>query len=97
MLEHVPIDQLPEFVDGISNRLAPGGLALLTVPSPAVDRILAILKALRLIEGMSLDQHHRFEVQRVEELFASPRFKLLKRARFQLGLNNLFVFRKTGD
>jgi len=64
------------------------------VPSPIVDRILAILKGLRLIDGMSLEQHYGFEPKSVPSLFATAQLELAKAERFQWGCNNLFVFRK---
>ena len=54
------------------------------------------VKFLRLIDGMSLEEHHGYEVGRTVEIFPAEDFRLLKRATFQLGLNNLFVFERVG-
>jgi hypothetical protein len=95
VLEHIPAEQLPAFAGAVRDHLAPAGVVVITVPSPFVDRILDVLKALRLIQGMSLEQHYGFEVARVPGLFAPPAFELVAQRRFQLGLNHLFVFRRT--
>jgi hypothetical protein len=94
-LEHFPAEAYGPLADGCARFLKPGGSLVITVPSPAVDRILAVLKALRLIHGMSLEEHHGFQVGQTLEIFAPPRFELRQRSSFQLGLNNLFVFRRT--
>lgn len=74
--------------------LRPGGRVVITVPSPQVDHVLAVLRALRLVDGMSLEQHHGFEVSETATVFEKAGFELTRRERFQLGLNNLFVFSK---
>jgi len=77
--------------------LRPGGRVIVTVPSPGVDEILAILCRLRLADGMSLEEHHGFDPRTTPELFLHTGFVLEHRHRFQLGLNHLFIFRKPGS
>jgi hypothetical protein len=62
-----------------------------------VDWILAVLKFLRLIDGMSLEEHHGYQVKQTTAIFSAKSFRLLRRKRFQLGLNNLFVFERVGE
>src|SRR2546423_1021173 len=94
VLEHFPASQYEGLRVGCNKFLKPGGLLIITVPSPMVDEILKVLKALRLIDGMSLEEHHGYEVRQTAEIFSPPEFQLLARVRFQLGLNNLFVFQR---
>jgi len=94
VLEHFPPDQYENLRRGCVKFLKPGGRLVITVPSPAVDHILAMLKFLRLIDGMSLEEHHGFEVGLTTAIFPPEHFRLLQRATFQLGLNNLFVFER---
>jgi SAM-dependent methyltransferase len=96
VLEHFPEAECAAVAEGCARFLSPGGLLLITVPSPAVDTILKWLKAFRLIEGMSLEEHHGYEVEQTPRVFADPPFELVRRASFQFGLNNLFVFRRRG-
>ena len=70
------------------------GVALLTVPSSMVDHILKILLKLRLIDGMCLEQHSHFESGDTVGIFQRHGFVLKRWARFQLGLNNFFLFEK---
>lgn len=70
------------------------GLVLLTVPSSAVDHILKILIKMRLIDGMSIEEHSNFNAADTVEIFTQCGFRLRRWSKFQFGLNNLFVFEK---
>jgi len=92
VLEHVP--DAPAFARDLARVLAPGGRLIITVPSPRVDAILAVLRAVRLVHGMSLEQHHGYDPRRTSAVFEGAGFRLATHRTFQLGLNNLFVFEK---
>lgn len=94
VLEHLPEASLPAVAAACHRLLRPGGLVIVTVPARAVDHVLACLQALRLIDGMSLEEHHGFEPRDTPRIFAAPRFRLVAHRRFQLGLNHLYVFAK---
>jgi len=94
VFEHIPSEVSQDFVAACYNRLNPNGLVILTVPSPFVDNILAVLLKLRLIDGMSLEEHHGLSVKDIPNLFYKNNFNTEIHSRFQFGLNNLFVFRK---
>ena len=97
VLEHFPNDQHGVLANGIANCLRPGGLLIITVPSAIVDHILNVLTTLRLVHGMALEEHHGYEVCHTPMIFSPPRFRLLKRQKFQLGVNNLFVFERPAE
>jgi 2-polyprenyl-3-methyl-5-hydroxy-6-metoxy-1,4-benzoquinol methylase len=92
VLEHIPPGAQSQLAKDCAEHLRPGGKLIITVPSPTVDRILAVGKAFHLIDGMSLEQHYGFEVSKTPLIFLPHDLRLLLRKRFQLGLNNLFVF-----
>ncbi|WP_178987729.1 class I SAM-dependent methyltransferase [Winogradskyella schleiferi] len=94
VLEHIPNEEQEQLRDNCYNYLNTKGRIIITVPSPFVDHVLWVLSKLRLIDGMSLEEHYGFKVEDVPLIFNSKQFKLLKHKRFQLGLNNLFVFEK---
>jgi SAM-dependent methyltransferase len=94
LLEHIPRAKQPRLVSECARRLRPGGYLVITVPSPVVDRILAVLVHLRLADGMSLEEHYGFRPQETASLFTGGEFALAKQRRFQFGINNLFVFRR---
>jgi 2-polyprenyl-3-methyl-5-hydroxy-6-metoxy-1,4-benzoquinol methylase len=96
VLEHFPPSEYENLQGGCIKFLKPGGRLIITVPSAAVDRILAVLKFLRLIDGMSLEEHHGYQVEQTTAIFPAKSFRLLRRKGFQLGLNNLFVFERVG-
>jgi len=94
VLEHVPEAHKPEWIAACSIRLREGGVVVLTVPSPRVDSILAVLRFFRLVDGMALEEHHSFDPGEVEQLFEAGGFRRVTHKTFQFGLNNLFVFSK---
>ena len=94
VLEHVPPAEQAGLAGACHEILNPGGRVVITVPSPRVDDILAVLTRLRLVDGMSLEEHYGFNPEDTLEVFAPPGFRLVERSAFQLGLNNLFVFEK---
>lgn len=94
VLEHVPRDGQAALVTACYDLLKPRGRVIITVPSPFVDNILHLLKAARLIDGMSLEEHFGYVPDETPILFSEPRFKLRKHERFQLRLNHLFVLEK---
>ncbi len=97
VLEHFPPAEYDHLRAGCLKFLRPGGRLIITVPSAAVDRVLAVLKFLRLIDGMSLEEHHGYRVEQTTDLFPAKSFRLLSRKGFQLGLNNLFVFERVAQ
>ncbi len=51
---------------------------------------------IRMIGGMSLEEHRSYDVGETTRIFPPPGCELVKHQRFQLGLNNLLVFRRAG-
>lgn len=94
VLEHIPPTEQTRLADACDVLLKPGGRIVITVPSPRVDDILHVLCSLRLIDGMSVHEHYGFRPEDTPGIFPPPRYRLIERQKFQLGLNNLFVFEK---
>src|SRR5690242_13491369 len=94
VLEHIPTAIQKEFAKNCYDQLKPKGRVIITVPSQRVDDILKILEKLRLIDGMSLEEHYGFDPTNTGSIFSPDMFTLIHHSKFQLGLNNLFVFEK---
>jgi hypothetical protein len=92
VLEHVPADDLDRWTAACRDSLGADGIVVATVPAPVVDRILGVLMRLRILDGMETGQHHGFDPEDAITSFEHAGFALVARRRFQLGLNNLFVF-----
>jgi len=92
VLEHVPPAEQAEWSEACARLLAPAGRLLITVPSPAVDRILDALMSVRLIDGMEVGQHYGFDPKLVPRMMSGPELQAVTHRRFQRGLNHLFVF-----
>jgi 2-polyprenyl-3-methyl-5-hydroxy-6-metoxy-1,4-benzoquinol methylase len=95
ILEHVRSSELPQWREAFERLVVPGGLIVATVPSPRVDHVLDVLTRFRVIAGMSLEEHHGFDVSRVPSLLSTRSIELMVHRRFELGMNNLYVFKKS--
>jgi 2-polyprenyl-3-methyl-5-hydroxy-6-metoxy-1,4-benzoquinol methylase len=91
-LEHM--EEKDTLAEECRRLLVPLGRTVITVPQPAVEKLLELLVATRLADGMSLEEHHGFDPSETERLFCSHGFVLEHHSFFQLGMNNLFVFRR---
>jgi SAM-dependent methyltransferase len=94
VLEHVPPHHQGQVAEACFRFLKDGGHLIITTPSPTVDWILRILQHLHVIDGLRLEQHYGFEPRHTPVIFCRSGLTLIKQSRFQLGLNNLFVFQK---
>lgn len=94
VIEHLPEESHAAIGEAAARLLRDGGRLIATVPEPAVDRIVHLLQRLGLAEGMELHEHHGFGTAQTREIFEPAGFRLLRHRRFQLGLNNLFVFER---
>jgi len=91
-IEHIPMDEHLCVVKGCWKYLNPGGQVILTVPHPHVDRLLDVLKKLRILEGFSMHEHYGFNPECLLHVFKG--WRLLKKDRWELGCNYLFIFEK---
>ena len=94
VFEHFSDADLRTAGERIAAMLSETGLLIVTVPHPFVDTILSILTSLKLIDGQALEEHHAFDPDALAAML-SPSLQMVKRESFQLGLNNLFIFRKS--
>jgi SAM-dependent methyltransferase len=94
VLEHVPLDRQRQLAENCARYLKPNGHLIITVPSPIVDSILAVLRFFRLIHGMALEEHYGFDPRTTPALFNVGGMELIAARSFQLKVNNLFVFQK---
>jgi len=92
VFEHFSDADRPRVVDACLRLLHPGGRVIMTVPAPAVDRIVDVLTKMRLAHGMDLEAHHGFDPRTVPQLFSG--FRVARHERFELGLNHLFVLER---
>jgi len=97
VIEHMPTSSLAAVSRAAARLLRDGGRLIATVPEPAVDRIVELMQRLHLAEGMSLEEHHGFATAQTRSIFEPAGFRLVRHRRFQLGLNNLFVFERRAD
>lgn len=91
-IEHIPSDTLSALEVACWRYLSAGGRVIMTVPHPFVDKILDVLKFFRIISGMATEEHYGFEPIVLPDYFS--RWQLVKKGRWQLGFNYLFVFQK---
>ncbi len=95
VLEHIQPEDQAKLAQDCHNTLNPNGRVVITVPSPQVDHIIHFLGRIGVLDGMTMHEHYGFDVNETPSLFPPPLFRLIERKRFQLGLNNLFVFERS--
>ena len=93
VFEHFSERDIRQSASVIARMLSPEGRLIITVPHPFVDKILDVLIFLHLIDGQALHEHHGFDPDALLTYFSGS-LRLVKRERFQFGLNNIFVFGK---
>ena len=91
-IEHIP--DVEDIAKECARILRPQGRVVLTVPNPIVDKLLGVLKGLRVLDGMSIEEHQGLDPNSLPRIFGEASLSLLARKGFQLGMNNLFVFEK---
>lgn len=96
VLEHLTPSQQSAMASASFDHLRPSGRLILTVPEPIVDPILRVIQRVGLgdPDGLHLHEHHGFEACETPAIFKRAGFTLTARRRFELFLNNLFVFTK---
>lgn len=94
VVEHVPEDELKEWAAALPALLREQGRLIITTPAPLVDHLLHVAIRLRILDGMEAEQHHGFDPDDVPRIFTSMGLRLVHRARFELGLNHVFVFER---
>jgi 2-polyprenyl-3-methyl-5-hydroxy-6-metoxy-1,4-benzoquinol methylase len=94
VMEHVPMGEQHAVASACFNLLKPGGQLIITVPSPIVDKMLHVLRALRLIDFGETHQHYGYDPRNTIPVFEAAGLKVSVARRFQFGANNLFVFQR---
>lgn len=89
VFEHFAESDRGRVVEACRRLLRPGGRVILTVPAPAVDRIVDVLRALHLVHGMDIEAHHGYDPRETPRHFSG--FRVLTHHAFELGLNHLYV------
>src|SRR5258705_111069 len=90
VFEHVHDEDRPAFVAACRALLRRGGRVVVTVPAPLVDRIVDVLRKLRLLHRMDIHAHHGYRPEQTPMYFADAGMRLVTHERFELRLNHLF-------
>jgi len=92
VIEHLHETQIRDFALRLADLVGPGGRMLLTIPHPLVDKIVDAGISLRLLAGQDIDSHHGLKPLAASNIIESSGWVLKSWNKFQLGLNNEFLF-----
>ena len=92
VFEHFSETDRPRVIDACRRLLRTGGRVVITVPAPAVDRIVDVLRTLHLSHGIDIEAHHGYRPEDTPRHFAG--FRALVHESFELGLNHLYVLER---
>ena len=97
VIEHLDAASQQQLAADCYQYLEPGGVVVVTTPSPFVDTILDFLFLIKVIDGMggTHEDHYGFDPNDTVPVFEGAGLRSIHRSSFQFGLNNLFVFQKT--
>ncbi len=74
VLEHIPADRLVLLIDEIERILRPGGAYILTTPAGWTGPILTMMKSLRLVSPVEIDEHQdSYSHAKIRRLFQQTR------------------------
>ena len=97
VVEHLQEGQISEFARRLAELIEPNGRILLTIPHPMVDHIVHLGMALKLLSGVSIDDHHGLNPHTAKDLIEKEGWHLEHWTRFQIGLNNEMLFFRTSS
>jgi len=92
VFEHFSEVDRARVVEACRRLLRPGGRVVITVPAAAVDRIVDVLRTLRIVHGMDIEAHHGYEAEDTPKHFSG--FRVLLHQPFEIGLNHLYVLER---
>ncbi len=95
VIEHLQEWQISEFAQRLAELIEPNGRILVTIPHPMVDQIVHLGIALKLLSGVSIDDHHGLDPRTARNLIENEGWRLEHWKRFQFGLNNEMLFTRT--
>lgn len=96
VIEHLPIDEVPQHLTAIHQALKPGGSLLLTTPTPRSKPVLEFLAyRLKVISAYEIRDHqHYYTGAELTVLMNDTGFNGIDHQTFQAGLNQRVIARK---
>lgn len=92
VVEHLNPVSLEDVADGLLSVVVPGGVVVVTMPSPSADGVLRLLRRAHVIDGIDLEAHRGTRVEQLTHSWCARGLVLRSRRRFEFGFNNLLVF-----
>jgi 2-polyprenyl-3-methyl-5-hydroxy-6-metoxy-1,4-benzoquinol methylase len=96
VIEHLPPDSVAGHLDGIRSALRPGGVLVLTTPTPRAQPVLEFLAfRLHVISAHEIRDHrHYYDRGELVTLLADAGFERIEHTLFQAGLNQRVTARR---
>lgn len=90
VIEHIAVDEVYAIFKKLRSKLKPGGLLVLTTPTPLSKPVLELLAFARVLDPQNIAEHkHYWNKREILSLALDNGFKLLTYRKFQFGFNQM--------
>lgn len=98
VIEHIHIVDVFSIFNLLKSKLKPGGVLLLTTPTPLAKPVLELLAFVRVLDKQNIEEHkHYWNKKEIEYLAQRNGFTVRQYEKFQFGFNQIALLTPAGE